>query len=152
MPVLRSAGFIIFRKTPRGVRYLVLRAARAKSTIAKGKTVKEFWDFPKGTLEKGETGMDAAMREVQEETGIADPEVREGFKATARYFTWMGGKRTLKFVAMFLGKTKTVRAALSWEHDRYAWLPYKDAHERITLEPMKKVLEEAERFLKRAKQ
>lgn len=149
MPVLRSAGFIIFRNTPRGRRYLVLRASRAESTIAKEKTVKEFWDFPKGTLEKSESGIDAARREMNEETGIKDVRMREGFKATVRYFTWTSGKRALKFVAMFLAEVKRAKITLSWEHDHAAWLAYTDAHRRITLSPMKKVLEEAEKFLKR---
>ena len=147
MPVLRSAGFVIFRNTVRGRRYLVLRASRSKSTIAKGKTVKEFWDFPKGTLEKGETGMDAAKREAREETGIHNIRVIEGFKETARYFSWMNGKRTLKFVAVFLAETKKEKVTLSWEHDRSAWLFYKEARGRITLPPMREVLEAAEQFL-----
>lgn len=149
MPVLRSAGFVIFRNTPRGRRYLVLRAARGESTIARGKQVKKFWDFPKGTLEKGETGMDAARREAREETGITNMRSAGGFKETARYFTWTGGKRILKFVAMFLAEAKKQKVVLSWEHDRHAWLSYEDAHGRITLEPMKKVLEEAEQFLRK---
>ena len=147
MPVLRSAGFMVFRNTPRGRRYLVLRASRNKSTIAKRKIVREFWDFPKGTLEKGENGMAAAMREVREETGIRAVRVIEGFKETARYFTWTDGKRTLKFVAMFLAETTKGKITLSWEHDRYAWLPYAAAHERITLKPMKEVLRGAEKLL-----
>lgn len=150
MSALRSAGFVIFRMTPRGRRYLVLRASRGESTIARGKSVKEFWDLPKGTLEKGETGKDAAVREAREETGITDTRVVEGFKATARYFTWTGGKRTLKFVAMFLAEAVHTKVTLSWEHDRAVWLPYEDAYARITLEPMKTALEEAERFLERA--
>lgn len=148
MPVLRSAGFVIYRETPRGRRYLVLRASRAESTVAKGKVVKEFWDFSKGTLEKGETGRDAAVRETKEETGITDFSIIDGFKETARYFTWANGKRAIKFVAMFLAEAKTARVALSWEHDRFLWLPYDKACQRITLEPMKKVLRATEKFLR----
>ncbi|MEK7541986.1 MAG: NUDIX domain-containing protein [Patescibacteria group bacterium] len=148
MPVLRSAGFVVFRNTPRGRRYLVLRASRSESTVSKGKVVKEFWDFPKGTLEKGETGMDAARRECREETGVGDLRVMDGFKHTARYFTWIGGRRALKFVALFLGETKGSKIVLSWEHDRHAWLPYGEAQERITLPQMKEVLREAEQFLR----
>lgn len=147
MPALRSAGFVIFRETPQGRRYLALRASRAESTVAKGKTVGEFWDFPKGTLEKGESGMDAALRETREEAGITGMRVADGFKETARYFSGAQGKRMLKFVAMFLAETKKKHVVLSWEHDRYEWLPYVEAHKHITLLPMKKVLERAEKFL-----
>ncbi|TSD04111.1 MAG: Bis(5'-nucleosyl)-tetraphosphatase [asymmetrical] (Diadenosine 5',5'''-P1,P4-tetraphosphate asymmetrical hydrolase) (Diadenosine tetraphosphatase) (Ap4A hydrolase) (Ap4Aase) (Nucleoside diphosphate-linked moiety X motif 2) (Nudix motif 2) [Parcubacteria group bacterium Greene0714_36] len=147
MPALRSAGFVIFRTTSRGKRYLVLRASRNKSLIAKGKVVREFWDLPKGTLEKGETGMQAAMRETREEAGIHTIRVIDGFKETARYFTWKDGKRTLKFVAMFLAETTKEKVTLSWEHDRYEWLPYNAAYERVTLKPMKEVLRGAEKLL-----
>lgn len=126
----------------------MLRSSRVDSEIAPRRTVREFWDFPKGTLEKGETGMDAALRETREEAGIRGIRVVEGFKETARYFTWIGGIRTPKFVAMFLGETKKAAVTLSWEHDRYEWLSYAAARERITLPPMKKVLERAEKFLK----
>ena len=55
----RAAGAVVFRRTERGVRLLVLRAYRN-------------WDFPKGLVEAGESEFDAARREVAEETGIAE--------------------------------------------------------------------------------
>jgi len=36
-----------------------------------------FWDLPKGHVEKGETVEIAAIREVEEETGITNPTVKE---------------------------------------------------------------------------
>lgn len=55
----RSAGAVVFRRTGRGVRLLVLRAYSS-------------WDFPKGEIETGENELDAARREVGEETGLTD--------------------------------------------------------------------------------
>jgi 8-oxo-dGTP pyrophosphatase MutT (NUDIX family) len=54
----RAAGAVVFRRTERGVRLLVLRAYRN-------------WDFPKGLIEAGESEFQAAKREVAEETGLA---------------------------------------------------------------------------------
>jgi 8-oxo-dGTP pyrophosphatase MutT (NUDIX family) len=54
----RAAGAVVFRRTERGVRLLVLRAYRN-------------WDFPKGRIEPGESELEAAKREVAEETGLA---------------------------------------------------------------------------------
>jgi bis(5'-nucleosidyl)-tetraphosphatase len=54
-----SAGVAILRETPAGPLFLLLRAWR-------------YWDFPKGAVESGETPLQAAIREVQEETGIDD--------------------------------------------------------------------------------
>ena len=51
----------MFRRTESGVRLLVLRAYRN-------------WDFPKGLVDAGEDQLDAAKREIREETGLADVE------------------------------------------------------------------------------
>ena len=149
MPVERSAGIIVFYHAPQGRKYLVLRASRDKSTLAKGKEVKEFWDFPKGRLEKGEQGIDAAKRELGEEAGIKKFEIISGFKETVHYFTWHSGKPVPKFIAMFLAETKNAKVKLSWEHDKYEWLSYEDALGRISLKPMKEALKNAEMFLEK---
>lgn len=147
MPAERSAGIILFRNTPKGRRYLVIRASRSKAEIAEGKFVKEFWDFPKGRLETGESGIDAAKREAFEEAGIKDFELIPEFKETIKYFTRREGKFIPKFVALFLAESKTDQVKLSWEHDKYEWLSYNEALERVTLKEMKKALESAENFL-----
>ena len=142
MPVERSAGIIIFRNTPQGRKYLVIRVAQKH--IPKP----DFWDFSKGILDKGEKGLEAARRELKEETGIKKIELMPNFKATVRYFTRRNGKPVPKFVAMFLGETKTNRVKLSWEHDKYEWLAYKGARKRITLPSMKKATEKTEKIFK----
>lgn len=54
-----SAGVIIVRLVERKLRFLLLRAYRN-------------WDFPKGLVEPGEEPIDAALREVREETTLDD--------------------------------------------------------------------------------
>lgn len=145
MPVERSAGIILFRNTSRGRRYLVIRSSN--HIPERG----EFWDFPKGRLEKGETGLQAAEREAREEVGIEKFEIVLGFKETVRYFTWRDGRRVPKFVAMFLARIEKEKVILSWEHDKFEWLSYVEALDRISLKPMKAVLEKAEKFLNRTR-
>lgn len=150
MQVERSAGIILFRNTPHGRRYLVIRSSRSASLVTKRKKVVEFWDLPKGVLESGERGIDAALREAKEEVGIVSDrmDLVEGFKKTVRYFTRRGGKTRLKFAAFFLARVKTARVRLSWEHDRFEWLAYRNAHVRLSLPQMKDALEAAERTLR----
>ena len=107
----------------------------------------DFWDIPKGLLDGGEKGIDAARREVQEETGITNIGLVSDFKETVRYFTRREGKPIPKFIAVFFGEVKDDAVALSWEHDRFEWLPYDAARERLTRKEMKDALVKAEAFL-----
>ena len=54
-----SAGVVIVRVVDRKLKFLLLRAYRN-------------WDFPKGMVEPGEEPIEAAMREVREETTLDD--------------------------------------------------------------------------------
>ena len=54
-----SCGVIVARKTDTGWLTLMLRAFH-------------HWDFPKGIRERGEEPMQAAIREVGEETGVTE--------------------------------------------------------------------------------
>jgi 8-oxo-dGTP pyrophosphatase MutT (NUDIX family) len=52
-----SAGVVVVNVTGTAVRYLLLRAYKN-------------WDFPKGLVEPGEQPLEAALREVREETTL----------------------------------------------------------------------------------
>lgn len=58
-----SAGGIVFKRTPRGVRIALILDPFNK------------WAFAKGHVEKGETIRDAAVREAMEEMGLSDLKV-----------------------------------------------------------------------------
>ncbi|RJQ14530.1 NUDIX domain-containing protein [Candidatus Parcubacteria bacterium] len=142
MPVERSAGLILFNEAREGRRYLVLHSTPSPE-------YPDFWDFSKGVLDGNEKGVEAARREAQEETGITDLDIIEGFKYTARYFRKnRNGKGIIpKFVAMFLARTDKKEVKLSWEHDKFEWLTYEEALNRISNKEIKKSLEAAEDFL-----
>ena len=54
-----SSGVVVVSLTQRKLKFLLLRAYRN-------------WDFPKGLVEAGEEPIDAALREVREETTLDD--------------------------------------------------------------------------------
>ena len=66
---------------------------------------KDHWDLPKGKIEKGETQKEAAVREVQEETGVQNIDL-QGFIHTT-YHTYLNrkGKRVLKVSYWYTMKT-----------------------------------------------
>jgi len=58
-PTRMSSGVVVVSVLERKLKFLLLRAYRN-------------WDFPKGLVEPGESPIDAAVREVREETTLDD--------------------------------------------------------------------------------
>jgi bis(5'-nucleosidyl)-tetraphosphatase len=106
------------------------------------------WDFVKGNVEPNESEKDTAIRELQEETGIADAEFIEGFREKVEYFYRRQGATIHKEVVFFLIETHTEKIKLSYEHVGYAWLTYQHAMERLTFKNAKDVLQKAHGLLK----
>jgi bis(5'-nucleosidyl)-tetraphosphatase len=149
MPVEKSAGAVIFRKEPfdaaqgKGNIYYLLLHYPATSH----RTSKDYWDLPKGHIEKGEKELDAVRREVAEETGLTDIEFVEGFKEWIKYFFQWGSKNILKFVTFYLAETKTKDVKISGEHIGYEWLPYEEAVEQLTFKNARQIIKKAHDFL-----
>lgn len=130
-----SAGFVLFRDTPEGRRWLVLDYGR-------------HWDYPKGHLEKGETAWQAAVRELREETGIKQVDRVGAFKREMTYWFYSPKKgRVHKTVTFFVGRTRAEAVKLSDEHAGYAWLPFEDAMARLTFENARDMLAAAHEAL-----
>ena len=108
------------------------------------------WDFPKGHVEAKETPQQAALREVNEETGLTSVRIYSGFQEDIRYFYRLKGELVAKRVTYFLAETvdNLEEVRLSYEHVGYKWLPYKDALKQLTFKNSKDVLRKAESFLK----
>ncbi|TMI09062.1 MAG: NUDIX domain-containing protein [Betaproteobacteria bacterium] len=116
----RSAGAVVFRRTERGPRLLVLRAYKN-------------WDFPKGMIEPGESELDAAKRETAEETGLADLEFPFGDEhqdtlaysggKVARYFLAETDKGVIELpVSAELGRP---------EQHEWRWVSFDEAEELL---------------------
>ena len=147
MRVERSVGAVVFRKTPRGVNYLLLHHYPAKYS-RRPNAPDGHWDFPKGHIENGERSLDTLKREVKEETGISGLKIIPNFKKTIKYFVGPERERRLKFVAYFLAETKTKKIKISFEHQGFAWLLFTEAARQITYANSKNILKSANKFLK----
>lgn len=105
------------------------------------------WDFPKGNVEPGETEVEAALREIKEETGL-DVVLIADFRQEVEYTYRRGGKTVRKKVVFFLAEAPTKEVTLSWEHKAYLWLPFDKALSRLTYDSSRSVLAKAHRVVK----
>jgi bis(5'-nucleosidyl)-tetraphosphatase len=123
-----SAGFVLFRATPHGPRFLLLDYGK-------------HWDYPKGHLEEGESAWQAAVRELREETGIRQVDRVGRFQRNMHYaFRSPKKGQVSKTVTYFLGRTREDAIRISDEHEGYAWLGYEEAVERLTYQNARDML------------
>ena len=146
MPKEQSAGAVIFRLENKEPRYLLLHYPTSK------KAKKEYWDFPKGHPEKGETKKQAAAREIQEETGLRRIIFVPGFQERIQYYFRVEGKTIFKTVVFFLAFTKKKEVKISFEHEGFVWLSFEKAMKKLKFANARRILERAHRFLKKQKQ
>jgi bis(5'-nucleosidyl)-tetraphosphatase len=107
------------------------------------------WDFPKGKLEEGEDTTTAAIRELQEETGLTDAKLLDGFSHELAYqFRGKDGQQIEKTVTFFLGRVTTKNVRISHEHIGYVWIPYELAYRQLTFDNAKDLIKKADVFLK----
>ncbi len=111
-----SAGVIVVNRAPTGCRYLLLRAYT-------------YWDFPKGLVEAGEEPLQAARREVEEETGLTTIEFRWGadYRETPPY----GRGKVARYYVAESRHTDVVLAVSAElgrpEHEEYRWVDLEEA-------------------------
>jgi 8-oxo-dGTP diphosphatase len=88
------------------------------------------WSFPKGKLDRGEHATAAAVREVQEETGVR---VRLGLPlGPQRYKVRDGMKTVLYWVGRTVGHRDVGSYVPNDEIDEVAWFPVDKARRRLT--------------------
>lgn len=136
--VLQTAGVVLVcGDAPR--RVLLLRAYR-------------HWDFPKGMPEVGETLLQAALREMHEETGLNAEAVRQPWGIcqiqTAAYRTSHEGRSRQKVGHFFLLESVLPQPAvtLSREHQEARWCDFDEAR-RLVVPRLAQILAWAEKIV-----
>jgi bis(5'-nucleosidyl)-tetraphosphatase len=135
------AGFVVYRKTTDGIKFLLL--------YRRG----NYWNFPKGHFKPGERSIDAALRELEEETGIKKGELRmlPNFRAYERFYFKIGNQGIYDTVILFLAETHKAEIRIEpREHSGYGWFLYHDALNVIGKKygDTRKVLKQASDYLK----
>ncbi|WP_304089629.1 NUDIX hydrolase [Hydrogenobacter thermophilus] len=99
------------------------------------------WTFPKGIVESGESPEHAAIREVEEETGIKG-EILQRI-GEIEYFYMREGKRIKKRVLYFLMRYKAGEPKASWEVLDARFFTWKEAENLVKYKGDKEILKKA---------
>ena len=125
-----SAGVVVVRWVDGELRYLLLR-------------IYKYWDFPKGKVEAGEKQIQAAEREVEEETTLSALEFSWGY-----VFRESGPYGPQKKVARYyIAESKEGEVSLPVnpelgrpEHHEFRWVTYEEARKLLN-ERLKPILD-----------
>jgi 8-oxo-dGTP pyrophosphatase MutT (NUDIX family) len=133
-----SSGCILFRDTRDRREYLLLKSRPGD------------WEFPKGGVEGDEELQQTAIREVEEEAGISEFRILDGFRDDYDYVFEANGTRIHKTVHLFVAKSFEASAELSSEHTDMQWRDYDQAVNTITQDGPRDVLRDAHDFIDEA--
>ena len=130
-----SAGAILFRDTRGHREYLLLKSRPGD------------WEFPKGGVEGDEELQQTAIREVQEEAGVEDFRLVDGFREDYSYVFEANGTTIHKTVHLFIARSFEASAELSREHRDMQWRDYEQAINTITQDGPREIFERAHQYL-----
>jgi 8-oxo-dGTP diphosphatase len=113
-----------------------------KTKNLKNQTV---YTFPKGHIEKGETSQQAAVREVEEETGVK-PEIIKKIK-DVEYWFYHNGEKIHKKVTWYLMKPKEIKTNQNVEVDEVLWYNIKDVENILSYDSDKQLIKDIRKIL-----
>jgi 8-oxo-dGTP pyrophosphatase MutT (NUDIX family) len=122
-----SAGGLVFDDEGR---VLLIRARDLRN--------QPVWTLPKGALKPGESSIDAALREVQEETGYRCELVRELMPVT--YWFQRDGRRIRKTVRWYLMRPVEKVGEHDHEVDEVLWAHRQEAQSRLRYDSDRRLL------------
>jgi 8-oxo-dGTP pyrophosphatase MutT (NUDIX family) len=143
-PVKRefSAGGVVFRKEKRKTFWLIIQPAAKNEAWRQGR-----WQLPKGWIDEGENGIQAALREVKEEGGV-EAKIIEKIDRINIFFYNEEKEKVLKNIVFFLMEYRKGKVNdHSWETKEAIWLPFQKAYQKLTFDSEKKILKKAKELL-----
>ncbi|XP_078621314.1 bis(5'-nucleosyl)-tetraphosphatase [asymmetrical]-like [Branchiostoma floridae x Branchiostoma japonicum] len=133
---LRAAGLIIFRRVPQ-IQYLLLQTSYGQ----------HHWTPPKGHVDPGESDLETALRETQEEAGLTTEHLNivDNFKKVLEYSVRGRPKTVIYWLAEL--KNSDTPVVLSDEHQKFEWLWLEEACAYSGYQDMQEALRDAHSFL-----
>jgi len=134
---LKSSGGVIFRRENNKLE-IALIALRDRN----------IWTLPKGLIGKGENPEEAAVREVEEETGL-NGEIIDLIGEKSYWFYIKDEnikckKTVVYYLLKYIGGDVENH---SWEVDEAQWLPIDDAIERVSYKGDREIIQKAKNLL-----
>jgi 8-oxo-dGTP pyrophosphatase MutT (NUDIX family) len=105
--------------------------------------------LPKGLVDPGEKALEAALREVREETGITASPITKLADIKYMYVrTWGDGQRVFKIVSFYLlryesGQIDQISEAMRIEVARASWIRLRDAAKLLAYKGEKQMARQA---------
>jgi bis(5'-nucleosidyl)-tetraphosphatase len=107
-----------------------------------------YWALPKGHPEVGESQKETALRELQEETGMAPVTLLDKQTFSLAYSFFYDGQKIYKTVVFFVGVIEDDQPTLDPEEVKEAgWYSLEAAQERLDYRDMKTMFSDVCRFL-----
>jgi len=133
---LRSAVVCayIFRRDAGAVRFLILKR--------KGSYMPGVWQQVSGAIAKGESPVDAILREIREETGNFPVTLYSADMVETFYEPTFN---CIEMIPVFVAEFVRAEIALSDEHSEYKWVTVPEAKEHFTFHQQKSSIEIIER-------
>ena len=150
-----SAGGVVIRKDNGDWQIAAIELPVASGTVhgpakpAARSKPKAVLCLPKGLIDPGEKALDAALREVREETGIiAAPIAKLGDIKYVYARSWGDGERVFKIVSFYLlryesGEIDNITEEMRIEVGRAKWVPLKDAPQLLAYSGEKQMARQA---------
>ncbi len=106
------------------------------------------WGFPKGHADPGESPLQAACRELAEETGIAECRILDGMSFLERYSFSRQGKKFEKTVIYYPAFVHSTIVTYQREEIKaYSWATFETATTLLSFGGGKRILSDVNRFL-----
>jgi 8-oxo-dGTP pyrophosphatase MutT (NUDIX family) len=124
-----SAGGVVYRRGPNGIEVLICKDSSYHR-----------WGLPKGLIGKGEDTEQAALREVEEETGVS-ARLLGSLGPPEKYIYTSRGMRVYKSVHYFLMEYESgSESDHDWEMEEVRWATFDEAIDLMAYKGAKEIL------------